>query len=86
MNTETIKTIASAVAIIVVNIANWAGYALDADMMVQMIMSVVALVALGWGIWKNHNFTAAAQEAQAYLDLIKDRDGVDRSDEEEAKG
>lgn len=74
MNSESIKATASALAIIIVNIANWAGYALDADMILQIIMSIVALVAIVYGIWKNHNFTEAAQKAQALLNDMKDGD------------
>lgn len=87
MNAETIKALASALAIIVVNIATWAGYALDADLVLQIIASVMALVALCWGIWNNFNFTEAAQQMQQMLCILK-ADHEDRSDgeAEEAQG
>ena len=62
------------------------GFAMDADIMFTAAMSLIALVVLIWNWWKNNNVTKAAQEAQEYLKVIKKADGVDRSDEDEAKG
>lgn len=71
MNTETIKAIVSALGILIVAGAGMVGFDIDADM-VQNGLSIAAfLAAFAWGIWKNHNFTEAAQEAQKVLDFIK---------------
>lgn len=71
MNMETIKAVVSALAVLIVAGAGMFGFDLDAGM-VQNGLSVVAfLAALAWGIWKNHNFTKAAQEAQKVLDATK---------------
>lgn len=71
MNMETIKACVSALAVLIVAGAAALGIDLDAGM-VQNGLSIVAfLAALAWGIWKNHNFTKAAQDAQAFLDMLK---------------
>ena len=71
MNTETIKAIISALGVLIVACAGMVGFDVDADM-VQNVLSIAAfLAAFAWGIWKNHNFTEAAQEAQKVLDGIK---------------
>ena len=71
MNMETIKACVSALAVLIVAGAGAFGFDVDAGM-VQNGLSIVAFVAaLAWGIWKNHNFTQAAQDAQAFLDMLK---------------
>lgn len=68
---ERIKAIVSAVVVLVVNVAALLGYNLDADVTHQVLLVIVMLAATGWAIWKNHNFTDAAAEAQRYLDELK---------------
>lgn len=34
-------------------------------------------IAFAWAVWKNHNFTEAANEAQAHLEEIKADEGED---------
>lgn len=71
MNMETIKAVVSALAVLIVAGAGMLGFDLDAGM-VQNALSIVAfMAALAWGIWKNHNFTKAAQEAQKVLNATK---------------
>jgi hypothetical protein len=71
MNMETIKACVSALGVLIVAGAGLFGFDLDAGM-VQNGLSVLAFIAaFAWGIWKNHNFTEAAQDAQAYLDMLK---------------
>lgn len=41
------------------------------DTVYAIVSTVVMLVAWGYGIWKNHNFTPAACEAQGILDQMK---------------
>ena len=71
MNTETIKACVSALGVLIVACAGMFGFDVDAGM-VQNGLSILAFVAaFAYGIWKNHNFTEAAQDAQAYLDMLK---------------
>lgn len=71
MNMETIKAVMSASVVLIVAGASLFGFDLDAGM-VQNALSIVAFfVAFAWAIWKNHNFTKAAQEAQKVLDATK---------------
>ena len=69
---ERIKAIVSALVVIVINVCALLGYTLDPDVTQQVILLVCMLVATGWAIWKNHNFTDAAAEAQKYLDELKE--------------
>ena len=69
---ETIKTIVSALVIIILNVGSLFGYSLDGDFVQKFIFVFVALATLLYGIWKNHNFTKAAQKAQVYLDDLKE--------------
>ena len=71
---ERIKAIVSALVILVVNIAALLGYSIDADTTHQVLLLVVMVAATGWAIWKNHNFTDAAAEAQKYLDELKGKE------------
>lgn len=82
MNTQTIKAVASAACVVIVGLFGALGFDLDATV-VQNVIAVVAFVAaLAWGIWHNHNFTQAAQDAQGILDAIKDGDYTEDTDEE----
>ena len=71
MNMETIKACVSALAVLIVAGAAALGIDLDAGMVQNGLSIVVFVAALAWGIWKNHNFTQAAQDAQAFLDMLK---------------
>lgn len=74
MNTETIKACVSALGVLIVACAGMLGFDIDADM-VQNGLSVLAFVAaFAYAIWKNHNFTKAAQCAQRVLNDIKSGD------------
>ena len=42
-----------------------------ADTVYMVVSTVVMVIAWAYGIWKNHNFTAAAYEAQGVLDQLK---------------
>lgn len=71
MNSESIKPIAVLIVTVAVNIANVAGYAIDADLWINIVLSGLSLVAVGYSWWKNQNVTIAAQMAQDYLDELK---------------
>lgn len=71
MNTETIKALLSAVGVIIVASLGAVGIDVDADALQNVLSAVLFLAAMIYGVWKNHNFTKAAQEAQKLLDSIK---------------
>lgn len=73
-----IKTIVSAIiqVIVAVNealmafgITQFDG--VTADTVYSVVSTVAMVIAWGYGLWKNHNFTAAACEAQGVLDQLK---------------
>lgn len=72
MDFEKIKAIATIVITAVVNVANVLGYAMDADMWLNAVLSVLSAAAIIYAWWKNQNVTPEAQLAQAYLNDLKD--------------
>ena len=71
MNVERIKAVATIVITAVVNIANVYGYAVDADMWVNVALSVISAASILYAWWKNQNVTDEAIKAQEYLDGLK---------------
>lgn len=72
MNKEQITSIIRAIAILLVSVAGMFGLAMD-EQTAQLIVIGVAMVAIiAYGLWKNHNITAAAALAQRVLDLLKE--------------
>lgn len=41
------------------------------DSIYTVVSTIAMVVAWGYGLWKNHNFTDAACQAQGYLDILK---------------
>lgn len=41
------------------------------DTIYSVVSTIVMVVAWGYGLWKNHNFTPEACEAQGVLDQLK---------------
>ena len=71
-NLERIKAIISAAIIIAVNVAAIVGVDVgDGDAITNALLMAFDLVAMAWAIWKNHNFTDEAAQAQKYLDQLK---------------
>ena len=68
---ERTKAIISAIVILAVNIAAMFGVSLDANVWFSGLCAIVMLVTNIYAIWKNHNFTPEAQEAQRVLDDLK---------------
>lgn len=68
---EKIKAIITIVVTAAVNVANVCGYALDADMWVTSVLSVVSVISILYSWWKNQNVTDAAIEAQKVLNTLK---------------
>ena len=52
------------------------GVTVDADALFVGAMLILAIVAYIWSWWKNNNVTAAATEAQRFLDELKAGVGV----------
>lgn len=87
LNRESIIALVRLLCGLVVYGASLAGVYLDIEMIYMIAMIAVSIIVFVYTLWwKNNNLTKAAQEAQEYLNVIKKADGVDRSDEEEAKG
>jgi len=70
---ERTKAIISAAVVLIVNVAAMFSISIDQDVLIKAFFSIADLVAMAWAIWKNHNFTPQAIEAQQYLDLLKTR-------------
>lgn len=69
---ERTKAIISAVAVIVVNLVAFVfGKNIDAGIVTDGLLAIVLLISTFWGIWKNHNFTPEAAEAQQVLNALK---------------
>lgn len=73
-----IKTIVSAIVQVIVavnealmafGITQFNG--VTADTVYSVVSTAAMVIAWGYGLWKNHNFTAAACEAQGVLDQLK---------------
>lgn len=71
MNTETIKACVSALGVLIVATAGALGFDIDEGVVQNGLSAITFFAALLWGIWKNHNFTKAAQEAQKVCDALK---------------
>ena len=73
MNTERLKAILTIIVTAVVNILNVYGYAVDADMWVNVALSIVSAITIIYAWWKNQNVTEQAQAAQLFLNDLKAR-------------
>ena len=65
------QSIISAIVTLAVAAAGCFGLSLDTDMLVNALSLIGFLGAFCWGIYKNHNFTDAANVAQEYLAMLK---------------
>ena len=68
---ETTKTVIRAAAVLIVFGFSLAGITLETEAVVTGISGAVAFVTLCYSIWKNFNFTFAAQQGQLVVDHIK---------------
>lgn len=71
MNQESMKALVSAFMVIACAIAGALGIDLDADALQNVLSAVLLLASTIYAIWKNHNFTLAAQKGQQVTDAIK---------------
>ena len=82
MNIERIKAIATIIVTAAVNIANVCGYAMDAEVWVNAVLSVLSAISIIWSWWFNQNVTSEAQEAQKVLRMLKTEKKAKASDGE----
>ena len=68
---ERTKAIVSAIVVLVANIAALWGVSIDQGVWVNGLCAIVMLVSSIWAIWKNHNFTFAAQQGQLVTNELK---------------
>ena len=68
MNEKT-KAIISAIVVLIANLAALWGVSIDQGVWVNGLCAIVMLISSIWAIWKNHNFTQEAAEAQRQEDL-----------------
>lgn len=84
------QSIISAIVLLIIQAAAFAGHTLDEGMVTTVVTAIVTLAVTAWGIWKNHNFTDAANAAQQFLNEAKANDfeeyPVDDSEETEPAG
>jgi uncharacterized membrane protein len=71
LNAETLKALASTAVVFAGSIASALGFDMATDAITQGVCAAVFLVVVGYGVYKNHNFTEAAQEGQKLTDEIK---------------
>lgn len=71
MNTERVKAILAIVITAAVNIANLYGYAVDAEPIVNAVLTIFSFACIVWSWWFNQNVTDEAQTAQVYLNELK---------------
>ena len=68
---ERTKAILSAAIVLIVNVVAMFNIHLDQGVLTDAVFGVAALIADIYAIWKNHNFTPEAAQAQAFLDGLK---------------
>lgn len=72
LNSESIVAIVRLLVTAAVSICAYFGWALDANLLLNILLTIAAVVILIYTWWKNNNVTSAAQEAQKVLDQIKE--------------
>ena len=70
-NKERVMAVVRLACVLATTVAAGFGLALDADALYTGAACVLAVASYVWSWWKNNNVTKAAQDAQAYLDSIK---------------
>lgn len=82
-NSQTAVAIGRLVVTILASIAATLGWSFDADLWLNIFLSILSVVLLVYSWWKNNNITLAAQEAQNVLSNIKvsdySKDGYDEA-------
>ena len=76
------QSIISALVTLIVACAGFFGFSLDSDMLVDVLSLIAFFGAFVWGIYKNHNFTDAANVAQEQLAMLNRVASESATDEE----
>lgn len=90
VNDKTVAAAVRAAAVLLVNVAMLFGVSLDLNLVIDLMCAAAMIGATAYGIYRNFNFTKAAQRGQELTDAIKRADRDDDwktelivSDEEE---
>lgn len=82
------QSIISAIVVLIVQGAAFAGHTVDEGAVTTVVTAIVTLAVTAYALWKNHNFTDAAQAAQQFLDAAKGNDieeeDIDADDAEDS--
>lgn len=81
LNSQTIVAFARLAVTLILSVAAVFGWALNWELVYNVIVSALGLAMLVWAWWRNNNVTEAAQEAQLLLDEIKDQALADKAEE-----
>ena len=73
---ERTKAVVSAAIVLAVNIASLFGATLDLGMVQNVVFGIISIASTIYAIWKNHNFTDEAIDAQDYLNELKSLRGT----------
>ena len=65
------QSIVSAIVVLVVQVAAIFGLTVDANAVNVFVSGVAVLIVTAYSLWKNHNFTDAANEAQKTIEELK---------------
>lgn len=68
------QSIISAIVTVAIAGCGIIGIAVDESAIDFWVSVAVLVAAIFWSIWKNHNFTAAAQQGQKLIEILKDSD------------
>ena len=74
------QSIISAIVVLVVQAAAFAGHTVDEGAVTTVVTAIVTLAATAYALWKNHNFTDAANAAQQFLNAVKGNDIEEAAD------
>lgn len=66
------QSIISAIVVLLLFIANQLGWSVSENELVEVVSAIALLAGILWGVWKNHNFTCEACDAQEVLKILKD--------------
>lgn len=82
-NKETFIAVIRLVVSLVLAASAALGYALDADFVYNIIVSIAAFGSFVYIWWKNNNVTDASQTAQILLNELKDEEDIENENETE---
>ena len=69
--------LARAVCMLITSVAALLGFALDAGTIFNVVSTILMAVSLGWGYWKNNNWTEKANLVQSLFMSLKNSKVID---------